>query len=168
MGNTKLGETYILKISLKKFILLMYLLVSKFRFLEFRLLLSRVAPYYSLLPQSVDFIEDGWFWDTVLLFLFKKFQDDFVIWFYVFSFKVATDLVRTKKEPCKRHPYCKILSSNFHVLYYKIHTQQKCWLQNNWFPLKQKFSFLLIWKKAWATPSVPEPLTSIKMAKLPP
>ena len=32
---------------------LMELLVSKFRFLEFRLLLSRVAPYYSSLPRTV-------------------------------------------------------------------------------------------------------------------
>ena len=31
----------------------MYLLASKFRFLEFRLLLSRVAPYYSSLPRTV-------------------------------------------------------------------------------------------------------------------
>ena len=31
----------------------MYLLVSKFCFLEFRLLLSRVAPCYSLLPRTV-------------------------------------------------------------------------------------------------------------------
>ena len=31
----------------------MYLLLSKFRFLEFRLLLSRVAPYYSSLPGCV-------------------------------------------------------------------------------------------------------------------
>ena len=33
----------------------MYLLVSKFRFLEFRLLLSRVAPYYIALPRTVWF-----------------------------------------------------------------------------------------------------------------
>ena len=31
----------------------MYLLASKFRFLGFRLLLSRVAPYYSSLPRTV-------------------------------------------------------------------------------------------------------------------
>ena len=31
----------------------MYLLVSKFRFLEYRLLLSRVSPYYSSLPRTV-------------------------------------------------------------------------------------------------------------------
>ena len=31
----------------------MYLLASKFRFLELRLLLSRVAPYYSSLPRTV-------------------------------------------------------------------------------------------------------------------
>ena len=31
----------------------MYILASKFRFLEFRLLLSRVAPYYSSLPRTV-------------------------------------------------------------------------------------------------------------------
>ena len=31
----------------------MYILASKFCFLEFRLLLSRVAPYYSLLPRTV-------------------------------------------------------------------------------------------------------------------
>ena len=31
----------------------MYLVASKFRFLEFRLLLSRVAPYYSSLPRTV-------------------------------------------------------------------------------------------------------------------
>ena len=34
----------------------MYLLVLKFRFLEFRLLLSRVAPYYSSLPRTVLFM----------------------------------------------------------------------------------------------------------------
>ena len=33
-------------------ILFMYLLDSKFCLLEFRLLLSRVAPYYSSLPQT--------------------------------------------------------------------------------------------------------------------
>ena len=32
----------------------MYLLASKLSFLEFRLLLSRFAPYYSSLPQTVD------------------------------------------------------------------------------------------------------------------
>ena len=32
----------------------MYLLASKFRFLEFRLLLSRVALYYSSLPRFVQ------------------------------------------------------------------------------------------------------------------
>ena len=37
-------------------ILLMYLLISKFHFLEFWLLLSRVAPYYRLLPRTVWFI----------------------------------------------------------------------------------------------------------------
>ena len=31
----------------------MHLLVSKFRFLEYRLLLSQVAPYYSSLPRTV-------------------------------------------------------------------------------------------------------------------
>ena len=31
----------------------MYILASKFRFLEFRLLLSRVAPYYSSSPRTV-------------------------------------------------------------------------------------------------------------------
>ena len=31
----------------------MYILASKFRFLEFSLLLSRVAPYYSLMLQCV-------------------------------------------------------------------------------------------------------------------
>ena len=36
----------------------MYILASKFRFLEFRLLLSRVAPYYSSLPQTVWLIEE--------------------------------------------------------------------------------------------------------------
>ena len=31
----------------------MYVLASKFYYLEFRLLLSRVAPYYSSLPRTV-------------------------------------------------------------------------------------------------------------------
>ena len=34
----------------------MYILASKFRFLEFCLLLSRVAPYYSSLPRTVGFM----------------------------------------------------------------------------------------------------------------
>ena len=37
----------------------MNILASKFRFLEFRLLLSRVAPYYSSLPRTV--------WQSMLL-----------------------------------------------------------------------------------------------------
>ena len=52
MTKTKFDEIYIFKISIKiRFFI--YLLVSKFRFLEFRLLLSRVAPYYSSLPRTV-------------------------------------------------------------------------------------------------------------------
>ena len=44
MSHTKLNEIYISN-KHKNPILLMYLLVSEFPFLEFRLLLSRVAPY---------------------------------------------------------------------------------------------------------------------------
>ena len=40
----------------------MYLLISKFNFLEFWLLLSRVAPYYSSLPRTVL-----QFWNNQLL-----------------------------------------------------------------------------------------------------
>ena len=53
MSKTKFDETYIFKISIRNPILLAYLLVSNFRFLEFRLLLTRVAPYYSSLPRTV-------------------------------------------------------------------------------------------------------------------
>ena len=42
-------------------ILLMYILVSKFRFLQFWLLLSLVAPYYSSLPRTVWWTEKSRF-----------------------------------------------------------------------------------------------------------
>ena len=46
MGKTKLDETYIFKISIK-------MRFNAFHFLEFWLLLSRVAPYYCSLPRTV-------------------------------------------------------------------------------------------------------------------
>ena len=53
MTKTKFDETFIFKISMKIWFFFMYILASKFRFLEFRLLLSQVAPYYSSLPRTV-------------------------------------------------------------------------------------------------------------------
>ena len=50
MGNTELNESSMNRHN--KPILLMYLLISKFRFLEFRLLLSHVD-LYSSLPRTI-------------------------------------------------------------------------------------------------------------------
>ena len=58
MTKTKFDETYIFKISMKILILLMYLLVSKFRFLELRLLLTGsllTTVRYHQLFDKVDF-----------------------------------------------------------------------------------------------------------------
>ena len=52
MGKTKLDETYIFKISIK--MRFFYVAIDiKIQFLEFWLLFSRVAPYYSSLPRTV-------------------------------------------------------------------------------------------------------------------
>ena len=44
----------------------MYLLVSKFRFLEFRSLLSQVAPYYSSLSRTVGLYENDVFFANII------------------------------------------------------------------------------------------------------
>ena len=53
MGIIDLDETYIFKISIKMQFFWCSLFVSKFPFLEFRLLLSRVTPYYSSFHRTV-------------------------------------------------------------------------------------------------------------------
>ena len=52
MGKTKFDETYIFKISIKCDSFGVAIDI-KIQFLEFWLLLSRVAPYYSSLPRTV-------------------------------------------------------------------------------------------------------------------
>ena len=54
MGKSKLDETYVFKISIKNPILSMYLFIWKLRFLVFRLLLSRVAPYLHFATMNFD------------------------------------------------------------------------------------------------------------------
>ena len=59
MDKTKLDETCIFKISIKIRFFFMQPLVSNFRFLEFRLLLSRFAPFYTVrFLELFDFTKD--------------------------------------------------------------------------------------------------------------
>ena len=53
MGKTKLDQTYIFKIGIKMRFFWCSYWYQKFHFLDFWLLLSRVAPYYSSLPRIV-------------------------------------------------------------------------------------------------------------------
>ena len=83
----------------------MYLLSSKFRFLAFRLLLSRVAPYYSSLPRTVWLrfhIIGSWFWHDYVFF--KKLFYIINI-FYLEFFFICKELLSWNSNEVHEVPY---------------------------------------------------------------